>query len=111
MRAQRKLFRSRNRLPRISHEIKQVTVVCDHRRGHRRVFCFHLKQYFSIEYFKSQRAAIDAYVMVNPLQAGAIFFSIYVAVTGLSLPGAAVTTPAGGAIFGLLWDEMLVSLA
>jgi len=74
-------------------------------------FIFDLKQYFSLEFFKSQRAVIDAYVAANPLQAGAIFFLIYVAVTGLSLPGALLMTVVAGAIFGLLWGTIIVSFA
>ncbi len=74
-------------------------------------FIFDLKQYFSLDYFKSQRAVIDAYVATNPLQAGLIFFAIYVVVTGLSLPGAAIMTLVGGAVFGLLWGTVLVSFA
>ncbi len=74
-------------------------------------FVFDLKQYFSLDYFKSQRAVIDAYVASNPLQAGLIFFAIYVVVTGLSLPGAAIMTLIGGAVFGLLWGTVLVSFA
>ena len=74
-------------------------------------FVFDLKQYFSLDYFKSQRAVIDAYVAANPLQAGLIFFAIYVVVTGLSLPGAAIMTLVGGAVFGLVWGTVLVSFA
>jgi uncharacterized membrane protein YdjX (TVP38/TMEM64 family) len=55
------------------------------------------------EHFK-----IDAYV--RTLTAG-IFFAIYVAVTGLSLPGAAIMTLVAGAIFGLLWGTLIVSFA
>ena len=40
-----------------------------------------------------------------------VFFAAYVAVTGLSLPGAAVMTLVAGAIFGLLWGTLLVSFA
>jgi pyruvate/2-oxoglutarate dehydrogenase complex dihydrolipoamide dehydrogenase (E3) component/uncharacterized membrane protein YdjX (TVP38/TMEM64 family) len=36
---------------------------------------------------------------------------VYVVVTGLSLPGAAIMTLAGGAIFGLLWGTLIVSFA
>ena len=74
-------------------------------------FIFDLKQYFSLDYFKSQRAVIDATVAAKPLQAGLIFFAIYVVVTGLSLPGAAIMTLIGGAVFGLLWGTVLVSFA
>ena len=74
-------------------------------------FAFGLDRYFTVEFFKSQQAAIDAYVRAHPLLAAAIYFAIYVAVTGLSLPGAAVMTLAGGAIFGLLWATVIVSFA
>ncbi len=74
-------------------------------------FLFDFKQYLSLDYFTSQRVAIDAYVAASPLQAGFIFFAVYVVVTGLSLPGAAIMTLAGGAVFGLLWGTLLVSFA
>jgi pyruvate/2-oxoglutarate dehydrogenase complex dihydrolipoamide dehydrogenase (E3) component/uncharacterized membrane protein YdjX (TVP38/TMEM64 family) len=74
-------------------------------------FVFDLKQYFSIEYFQSQRAAIEAYTQANPIQASLAYFALYVAVTGLSLPGAAILTLVGGAIFGLVWGVVLVSFA
>ena len=61
--------------------------------------------------FKAQQAAIDAYFLAHPLQTAAIYFAIYVAVTGLSLPGAAIMTLVGGAIFGLLWGTVIVSFA
>ena len=74
-------------------------------------FAFGLHRYFTLEYFKAQQAAIDAYYRAHPLQTAAIYFAIYVVVTGLSLPGAAVMTLAGGAIFGLLWGTVIVSFA
>jgi pyruvate/2-oxoglutarate dehydrogenase complex dihydrolipoamide dehydrogenase (E3) component/uncharacterized membrane protein YdjX (TVP38/TMEM64 family) len=74
-------------------------------------FIFDLRQYFSIEYFQLQRAAIDGYFQANPVQAAAVFFFVYVAVTGLSLPGAAILTVVAGAIFGLLWGVVIVSFA
>lgn len=74
-------------------------------------FLLDLGRYFSLDFFRSQQAAIDAYYRANPLQAAAIYFAIYVAVTALSLPGAAVMTLAGGAIFGLLWGTILVSFS
>jgi pyruvate/2-oxoglutarate dehydrogenase complex dihydrolipoamide dehydrogenase (E3) component/uncharacterized membrane protein YdjX (TVP38/TMEM64 family) len=74
-------------------------------------FAFDLDRYFTLEFFKSQQQAIDAYYRADPLQAAAIYFTIYVAVTGLSLPGAAIMTLAGGAIFGLLWGTVIVSFA
>jgi pyruvate/2-oxoglutarate dehydrogenase complex dihydrolipoamide dehydrogenase (E3) component/uncharacterized membrane protein YdjX (TVP38/TMEM64 family) len=74
-------------------------------------FIFHLERYVSLEYFQAQRAAIEAYFAAHPLGTAAAYFAIYVAVTGLSLPGAAILTLAGGAIFGLLWGTVIVSFA
>ncbi len=74
-------------------------------------FVLGLHRYFTFEFFKAQQATIDAYYREHPLRAAAIYFAIYVAVTGLSLPGAAVMTLAGGAIFGLLWGTVIVSFA
>ena len=39
----------------------------------------------------------------QPLLTGAIFFTVYVIATALSIPGAAALTLIGGAIFGLGW--------
>jgi pyruvate/2-oxoglutarate dehydrogenase complex dihydrolipoamide dehydrogenase (E3) component/uncharacterized membrane protein YdjX (TVP38/TMEM64 family) len=74
-------------------------------------FAFDLGRYFSLEFFKQQHAAIDSYFHAHPLQTAAIYFAIYVAVTGLSLPGAALMTLVGGAIFGLLWGTVIISFA
>ena len=74
-------------------------------------FAFDLGRYFTLDFFKSQQAAIDGYVRAGPIQAGLVFFLIYVAVTGLSLPGAAFMTLAAGAVFGLLWGTVIVSFA
>ncbi|MBI2311737.1 MAG: FAD-dependent oxidoreductase [Betaproteobacteria bacterium] len=74
-------------------------------------FAFDLSRYLTLDYFKSQQAAIDAYTQARPLTAAALYFALYIAVTGLSLPGAALMTLAGGAIFGLLWGTIIVSFA
>jgi dihydrolipoamide dehydrogenase len=74
-------------------------------------FAFGLHRYFSLEFFKSQQAAIAAQVAQRPIASGLVFFAIYVVVTGLSLPGAAVMTLIAGALFGLLWGTVIVSFA
>ncbi len=74
-------------------------------------FLLDLGRYFSLEFFKSQQAAIDAHYRAHPLETAAIYFALYVVVTGLSLLGAAVMTLAGGAVFGLLWGTVIVSFA
>jgi len=74
-------------------------------------FALDLGQYLRLEYFKSQQSAIEEFRRANPLAAAGIFFAIYVAVTGLSVPGAAVLSLVVGAIFGLLWGTLIVSFA
>lgn len=74
-------------------------------------FALGLQRYFSLDYFHSQRAAIEADVAAQPLRAALLFFAAYVAVTGLSLPGAAIMTLVAGAVFGLLWGTVIVSFA
>ncbi len=72
---------------------------------------FDLGQYLDLAYFKSQQAAIDEFFRANPLLTAGIYIGIYIIVTALSLPGAAVMTLVGGAIFGLLWGTIIVSIA
>lgn len=74
-------------------------------------FVFDLGQYFTLDYIKSQRELIDGYYQDNPFKVAGIFFAIYVAVAALSLPGAAILTLVGGAIFGFLSGLVLVSFA
>ena len=74
-------------------------------------FYFDLKQYLSLEYFQAQRAKIDAFYAANPVQTAAIYFAVYVAVAAASLPGAAVLTLIGGALFGVVTGTILVSFA
>jgi pyruvate/2-oxoglutarate dehydrogenase complex dihydrolipoamide dehydrogenase (E3) component/uncharacterized membrane protein YdjX (TVP38/TMEM64 family) len=70
-----------------------------------------LGQYLTLDYFKSQRAALETFRDSQPLLAIGGFFVVYVAVCALSIPGAAVMTLAAGALFGLLWGTVIVSFA
>jgi dihydrolipoamide dehydrogenase len=74
-------------------------------------FVLDLNQYLSLDFFKSQQHAIGDHFQHYPLQTAAIFFAVYVVVTGLSLPGAALMTLVAGAIFGLGWGVLIVSFA
>ena len=68
-------------------------------------------RYFSFEAIKARQSGIEAWTAAHPAQAMAGYFLAYVAVTGLSLPGAALMTLLGGALFGLLWGSVIVSFA
>ncbi len=74
-------------------------------------FALNLDRYISLDYLKSQQEEIAAYYRLHPLETAAVYFAIYVVVTGLSLPGAAILTLAGGVIFGLVWGTVIVSFA
>ena len=74
-------------------------------------FAFDLGRYLSLEFFATRRGAIDAYFQAHPVRTAAIYVALYVAVTALSLPGAAIMTLAGGAVFGFGLGLVLVSFA
>lgn len=74
-------------------------------------FAFDLGQYLSLDYFKSQQQAFTDYYQANPALALGVFFAVYVAVTALSLPGAALMTLLAGALFGVVTGTVLVSFA
>lgn len=74
-------------------------------------FIFDLGQYLTLDYLKSKQQAFDAYYRENRLTTLLIYAAIYILVTALSLPGAAVMTLAGGALFGLWAALVVVSFA
>ena len=74
-------------------------------------FAFGGHRLLSLENVRTLQTDVQAYYQANPVQTGLLFFAFYVAVTGLSLPGAAVMTLVAGAIFGLLWGTVIVSFA
>jgi pyruvate/2-oxoglutarate dehydrogenase complex dihydrolipoamide dehydrogenase (E3) component/uncharacterized membrane protein YdjX (TVP38/TMEM64 family) len=74
-------------------------------------FAFGGHAYLTFDNIKAQQAAIQEYYGTHPWQTALGYFLVYIAVTGLSLPGAAVMTLIGGAIFGLLWGTVIVSFA
>ncbi|MEH6669268.1 FAD-dependent oxidoreductase [Halopseudomonas sp.] len=74
-------------------------------------FLFDLNQYFSLEEIKARQQTLNDLVSANPWLSGGLFFGIYVLVTALSLPGAALMTLLGGALFGIGWGLLVVSFA
>ncbi len=74
-------------------------------------FVFDIGQYLNLDALKAQQAALNAQVAAQPWLAAGLFFLAYVAVTALSLPGAALMTLLAGALFGLFQGFVLVSFA
>ncbi|HIF9448056.1 TPA: dihydrolipoyl dehydrogenase [Photobacterium damselae] len=72
---------------------------------------FDLSQYFTLEQAKAQQLALQDTIQTHPVWASLVFFFVYVAVTALSLPGAAIMTLLGAALFGFWWSLVLVSFA
>jgi len=68
-------------------------------------------RHLALEQLRAQQAGLQQYYASHPWQAALGYLVAYVAVTGLSLPGAAVLTLFGGAAFGLLWGTLIVSFA
>ena len=75
------------------------------------VFVFDLHTLLTLESLKGSLEQFRAYQTESPLQVALVYFAAYVVVTAFSLPGAAVMTLAGGALFGLLQGLVLVSFA
>lgn len=74
-------------------------------------FAFDLGRFLSLDYLRARQAEFAALYAQHPLQVMAAYFGLYVLVTALSLPGAAIMTLAGGAVFGLAVGTLLVSFA
>ncbi len=74
-------------------------------------FLLDLGQYLTLDSIKARQSELAALLERRPLLLIGGFFLLYVAVTALSLPGAAVLTLAAGAIFGLLMGTVIASFA
>ena len=74
-------------------------------------FTLNLGRYLSLDYLKKSQTAFENLYASQPLLVIGAYFSLYVIVTALSIPGAVILTLAGGAIFGLGWGTVIVSFA
>ena len=66
---------------------------------------------FSIDYVKESLAEFNMHHDENPVLTISVFMLIYIAVTSLSIPGAAVLTLLAGALFGVVTGTIIVSFA
>lgn len=74
-------------------------------------FVFDLHQILTLENFQRHRNTVVDFYQQNTLVTILLFAACYVAVTGLSLPGAGIMTIVAGAIFDLLVGVVIVSFA
>ncbi|HCM0624749.1 TPA: TVP38/TMEM64 family protein [Vibrio parahaemolyticus] len=68
-------------------------------------------QYLTLENAKAQQEALNSFIEANIVYAAAVYFLAYVAITAFSIPGAAVVTLLGAALFGFWFSLLLVSFA
>ncbi len=74
-------------------------------------FYFDLHQLLTFTGLKSGLTQFETWRNADPMLVGGAFFLLYVIVTALSLPGAAIMTLAAGALFGVLWGVLIASFA
>jgi uncharacterized membrane protein YdjX (TVP38/TMEM64 family) len=73
-------------------------------------FYFDLGHYLTLDALKENRDRLLAFTEANYTSGAAIFVVTYCIVTGLSLPGAAILTLAGGFLFGSVLGTVFVNL-
>jgi uncharacterized membrane protein YdjX (TVP38/TMEM64 family) len=72
---------------------------------------FDLATYLTLDQLKNQQAALQQYRAENPILLAIAYAMIYILVTALSLPGAALLTLTGGAVFGVFLGTILANLS
>ncbi len=70
-----------------------------------------LGRWLSFEQLKASQASFAQLQEQQPLMVASVYFLLYVMATALSVPGAAVITLAGGAVFGFWPGLLIVSFA
>src|SRR5690606_6892298 len=74
-------------------------------------FAFDLDRYLTLAELETRQAHLVEYYRAHPVRTLALYVGLYVALTALSLPVAAVLTLAGGALFGFVVGTVVVSFA
>ncbi len=74
-------------------------------------FALDLGQYLQLDFIKSSQSRIQSLYAANPAGVMLGFGAMYVVATALAFPGATVLTLAAGAVFGLWWGTLVVSIA
>jgi len=72
---------------------------------------FDLNRYFTLSYIKASQDKFALLYTEHPVLAIGSYMALYVLITSVSLPGAAVLTLLGGALFGLWVGTLVVSFA
>ncbi|WP_064663772.1 FAD-dependent oxidoreductase [Pseudoalteromonas sp. MQS005] len=91
--------------------IKKLLLVLIAAAGIGMFFHFNLHQLLTLDGLKGSMDQFNQYKAQSPLLVIGGFFLLYVVVTALSLPGAAILTLAAGALFGLIEGLLVASFA
>ncbi len=75
------------------------------------VLAVNFGQHLTLENAKAQQAILADFIASNFITAASIYFFSYIAITAFSIPGAAVVTLLGAALFGFWTSLLLVSFA
>ncbi|MBK4714229.1 MULTISPECIES: TVP38/TMEM64 family protein [Tenebrionibacter/Tenebrionicola group] len=67
--------------------------------------------WLTMQTLSAQQQALAAHVSQMPTRSAALYFMLYAAIAMLSIPGAAILTLLGGALFGFWQGLLLVSFA
>ena len=70
-----------------------------------------LQQYLTLDQLRLQHAQLAMQIVDHPWLSAALYWAVFVAVTSLSLPGSALMTLLGGALFGMETGILLVATA
>jgi uncharacterized membrane protein YdjX (TVP38/TMEM64 family) len=91
--------------------MQKIAIGCGIVLGILAFYYFNLGQYLSLDYLKASQAKFQALYLENRVLVIAAYIALYIAVTALSIPGAAVMTLAGGGLFGFILGTVAVSFA
>ena len=75
------------------------------------IYGFGLTRALDLSVLQAERVRLEGVIASAPWLSAALYFGIYVLIAAFSIPGAAVLTLAGGALFGLAEGLVLVSFA
>lgn len=75
------------------------------------MIAFSYSDHLTLENAKQYQHNLTDYISENFLYSALIYFVVYIISTALSIPGAAILTLLGAALFGFAWSVLLVSFA
>ena len=74
-------------------------------------FALDLGRFLTLDYVQQRHQAFADLYALHPWELRGAYFALYLVVAAMALPGAALLTLAGGAVFGFGWGLLLVSFA